>query len=53
MEYVIDLLKRNKKTIERHIKKDDLMQSNMPIAKYKLRKVSELKRAIKILKRKK
>ena len=50
MEYVIELLEENKKYLERNVVKTNLMKVNMPKATRDLKKVSELKRAIKILK---
>ncbi len=50
MEYVIELLEENKKYLERNVVKTNLMQVNMQKATKDLKKVSELKRAIKILK---
>jgi hypothetical protein len=50
MEYVIELLEENKKYLERNVIKTNLMQINMQKATRDLKKVSELKRAIKILK---
>lgn len=52
MDYVINLLKEHQKTIDRNIKRTDLMQRNMTSASRELSKVSELKRAIKYLKAK-
>lgn len=52
MDYVIDLLKQNKKYLERHIKKVDLMQNDIHKATKELHRVTELKKAIKILKQK-
>ncbi|MGO1723017.1 hypothetical protein FM107_11070 [Sphingobacterium sp. JB170] len=50
MEYVIELLEENKKYLERNIRDNNLMQSNMKKATEQLSQVSQLKRAIKILK---
>ncbi len=52
MEYVIELLEENKKYLERNVIKTNLMQVDMQKATRDLKKVSELKRAIKILKSK-
>lgn len=50
MDYVIELLEENKKYLERHIRDNNLMQKNMKKASEELSHVSQLKRAIKILK---
>lgn len=50
MKYAIELLEENKKFLEKNIIKTNLMQVNMQKATRDLKKVSELKRAIKILK---
>ena len=52
MEYVIDLLEENKRYLERQIKKTGLMQTDMRNATKELHRVTELKKAIKILKQK-
>jgi hypothetical protein len=52
MDYVIDMLEENKKYLERHIKKVGLMQTDMRKATKELHRVTELKKAIKILKQK-
>ncbi|MBF8150853.1 hypothetical protein ITJ86_13150 [Winogradskyella sp. F6397] len=50
MNFVIELLEENKKYLERNVIKKNLMQVNMQKATRDLKKVSELKKAIKILK---
>lgn len=50
MKYVIELLEENKKFLKRNVTKTNLMQDNMQKATRELKKISELKRAIKILK---
>lgn len=50
MDYVIELLAENKKYLERHIRDSKLMHVNMQKATVELNRVSQLKRAIKILK---
>ena len=50
MEYVIRVLEENKKYLEFTIKRTNLMQSNLHKATRDLKKITELKKAIKILK---
>ncbi|MCL1650592.1 hypothetical protein M2T70_16645 [Elizabethkingia anophelis] len=50
MDYVIELLEENRKYLERHIRDNNLMQKDMKKATEELSQVSQLKRAIKILK---
>lgn len=50
MEFAINLLQEHKKAIDRKVKSTDLMQKDITLASRELAKVSELKRAIKILK---
>lgn len=50
MDYAILLLKQNIKDIERRLKSQQVMQHNMSLASHELHKVTQLKRAIKILK---
>lgn len=50
MDFVIELLEENKKYLERNIRDNNLMQNNMKKATEQLGQVSQLKRAIKILK---
>ena len=51
MDFVIDLLQRHQKEIDRSVKNNDLMRKDMRMATLELSKVNELKRAIKILKK--
>lgn len=50
MEFTINLLQEHQKAINRKVKSTDLMQKDISQASRELAKVSELKRAIKILK---
>ncbi|WP_157417934.1 hypothetical protein [Aequorivita capsosiphonis] len=50
MEFAINLLQEHKKVIDRNVKSNDLMQKDISLASRELSKVSELKKAIKILK---
>lgn len=50
MEFAISLLQEHQKAINRNVKSTDLMQKDISLASRELAKVSELKRAIKILK---
>lgn len=50
MQYVIQLLETEKKNIERNIRDNNLMQNSMKKAGQELSKITELKKAIKILK---
>lgn len=50
MDFVIALLETQKKTIEKDLKKSGLMLKNITAASRELYKVSELKKAIKLLK---
>lgn len=52
MDYVIKLLEENQRYLERHIRDNNLMQKNMKKAAEELSHISQLKRAIKILKQK-
>lgn len=52
MDFAIELLQTSRKRIEKDIKSNSLMQKNMNEATRELSKLSELKRAIKILKTK-
>lgn len=52
MDFAISLLNEHKKAIDRNIKSTDLMQKDMTIATSELAKVSEIKKAIKVLKSK-
>ena len=49
-QYAILILEKEKKTIERNIRDNKLMQSNMRKATQELSKITELKKAIKVLK---
>ena len=50
MEYAIELLEENKKSLERHITHTNLMHTSMSKATLEFKKVNALKRAIKLLK---
>lgn len=50
MEYVIQILQREKKSIERHIRNTNLMQTDMKEAVQELTKITAIKKAIKIIK---
>lgn len=50
MEFAINLLQAHKKAIDRNVKSSDLMQKDISRASRELAKVSELKKAIKVLK---
>lgn len=50
MEYAIEVLKQHQKTIERMVRNDNLMLVDMSQATKELHKMTQLKRAIKILK---
>lgn len=52
MLYVIQLLETEKKTIERNVRDNNLMQNSMKKAAQELSKITELKKAIKVLKNK-
>ena len=52
MNYAIKLLEKNKKYLERNIKKTELMRTNMDKATQELHKITSLKKAIKFLKHK-
>ena len=52
MDYVIELLEREKKGMEVSLREQDLMHTNMRKASDYLKSISELKRAIKVLKTK-
>ena len=53
MDYAIDQLERAKRNLNREIKDNSLMVKDMNNASAKLKNVSELQKAIKILKMKK
>lgn len=50
MEYVIELLEKSRKSLERDIQQTNLMKTDINRATIELHKVGELKKAIKILK---
>nr|WP_315028580.1 hypothetical protein [uncultured Chryseobacterium sp.] len=50
MEYVIELLEKNRKFLERNIRQTNLMKTDTNTAILELNKVGELRKAIKILK---
>jgi len=50
MEYVIELLEKERKHLERNVRDQDLMHKNMNQATLQLKYINELKRAVKILK---
>jgi len=52
MDYVITLLEKEKKTLERTIRDEDLMHKNMKQATSQLKNISEIKKVLKILKAK-
>ena len=52
MDFVIDVLEKQKRAIDRNIKDVNLMQKDMTKASREMEKVSELSRAIKYLKSK-
>lgn len=50
MDYAIKILEKEKKIIEQQIRQEDLMHQNMKQATQYLKNISEIKRAIKLLK---
>jgi hypothetical protein len=52
MDYVIKLLEKEKKMLERTIHDEDLMHKNIKQATIQLKNVNEIKRALKVLKAK-
>lgn len=52
MDYAIDMLETHKKNLEKHVKKINLMKTDMREASQKLHRITELKKAIKTLKSK-
>jgi len=50
MQYAIETLEKEKKSIERNIRNNNLMQADIRKATQELSKITELKKAIKILK---
>jgi len=49
MKHAIQTLENERKSIERKIRENNLMQNNMKIAAQELSKITQLKKAIKIL----
>ncbi|MCL7986643.1 hypothetical protein M8998_01690 [Sphingobacterium sp. lm-10] len=52
MEYVIQLLEREKKVLETSIRDQDMLRKDMRKATLHLKNINELKRALKVLKTK-
>lgn len=52
LEYPIDLLEKEKRKLEKYVKKNDLMKADLHRAGKELRKISQLTQAIKQLKKK-
>jgi hypothetical protein len=52
MNYVIQLLETEKKSIERSLRNNNLMHTDMQQAVKELAKITEIKRAVKMLKSK-
>lgn len=50
MEFAINLLEEHKKAIDKSIKSTNLMQKDISKASQELSKISQLKKAIKVLK---
>lgn len=50
MEYTIEFLEKERNRIEKHVRDHNLMEKDMGSASKELSRISELKRAIKILK---
>ena len=50
MQYAIQILEKERKMIERNIRKKDLMKNDMKEATQEFSRITELKKAIKILK---
>lgn len=50
MDFIIDILENEKKQIEKELKKSNLMLQNITEASRELYKISQLKKAIKLLK---
>ncbi len=53
MDYIIQLLEKEKKLLESDVREQDLMRKNMHQATLHFKNISDLKRAIKILRTKK
>jgi|26BtaG_2_1085354.scaffolds.fasta_scaffold00108_1 hypothetical protein len=49
MEYAIELLEKNRRNLERTIKNSELMKHDIQKASIDLQKLSDLKKAIKLL----
>lgn len=52
MQYAVQTLEKEKRNLERNIKSNNLMQADMRKATEELSKITELKKAIKVLKSK-
>ena len=52
MEYPLQLLEREKRRLEKYIKREDLMSKDRQKASRELEKVSQLKKALKFIKEK-
>lgn len=52
MDYAIQLLENEKKLLENNIREQNLMRKNMKQATQDMKNISELKRAVKVLKTK-
>lgn len=52
MDFVIKLLEKEKKIIAQQIHEEDLMHKNMKEATLQLKRITEIKKAIKVLKAK-
>lgn len=52
MDYVMLLLEREKKNLEKHMHTEDLMHRNRQQANLQLKYIHEIKRALKVLKAK-
>ncbi|SHG60982.1 hypothetical protein [Pedobacter caeni] len=50
MDYVIQLLEKERKMLEYTLREEDLMHKNMNQATQNLKKIAEIKRAVKVLK---
>lgn len=52
MKYAIEILEKSRKILERNIKKEHLMHKNINKATELMQQISQLKKAIKVLKQK-
>lgn len=52
MQYAIQLLEKEKKVLERNIRYNNLMHNNMNKDSEQLRQITQIKKAVKILKNK-